>query len=213
MMVRILSYTRKLTIINTTEESIFVNISADSNPFRGIIALPGRTNICICGFVNRRERLRSKQPLHVRIKPRPTDVIQNVKITRKIYHQNCEEKLILKPKILIVSTLRHLSSATIPVLSKSDQLSEYGLKLEVYNKMHSFRIQYWECIKSIHGEISHWWVNIKACECEAPNYITQSDTTNGTTLPNLYNIEINNDDSPHHYANYISLDSDLLYHR
>jgi len=211
-MVRILSYTKKLVFINTTDENIFINIRADSNPYRGIVVKPGRTNLCICGFTNRRKRLNSKQPLHVRLKPRPTDVMQNVKFKRKINHHDFQETLIILPRILMVSKLKDLASTTIPTIQTSDQLSEYGIYLNVHNNMHFYRIQYWECIRTKYGETSHWWVNINACECIEMINGPRREPNSWRTWPNLYGVHIDPDDTPHRYGNWISLDSDFNYH-
>jgi len=173
---RIQDTTQMLVFVNTTEETIFVNLSGDNNIHRGIELQPGVVSICICEFQRRRKAFRSRNRLHVNVKPQPYSVIQNIQLRRYINTEEEEERFIIVPKYLHVPSLLKLATATQGVVPPPHELFPYKPTDWIFPNHKTIEITYWECHTVI--TVSHWWICIPSCKCENTLMNTNSSDFN-----------------------------------
>jgi len=133
----------------------------------------------------------------VELRPRPQDVIRDVRLIRKIDFTNREVKhYIIYPSSERIPTLKRLVTTSLSVVDSDFIQQEFGLTIRSEN-IPIFRIQFWECRTACDGPVIHWWINIHSCACKFSN---NSHFENWQKNANLYYSEFDRADTPHRFA-------------
>ncbi len=198
--------TRKIHLVNTTDEIVFFNISADSNPYRGLTVKPGRTSICICAFNARKLRTHSKHFLDVTLVRRPYDVPRNNKVSRIVNTILQEEIYLVESNTGNPASLFKLSAGNLFQIPGPDSLFPYSTTDWICPRTETFRISFWECRSSKYGPTIHWWVNIPNCDClELDVEANQEIIAAEMESPCAQHLS-DRDDYPHAYAMHTIID-------
>lgn len=157
--------TSKLWFFNMTEETVFVMISGDTNPFRGICFPPGNYVICLAGYKYwvESENITNSR-LIVTVKPRPYDVCGNYKMVQRKAGVMGVTKYVILP-LDTPPRLKYdlMAKRANPV---DDPINLFPVGKGHWNYKHKvpYKIQFWKCDTNSHM-IFHRWVSVQMCHC------------------------------------------------
>ena len=160
---KVLDSTLKLHFINITNEEIFVTVTGDYSPYKGINLKPGRLSFCICEFQRRKRAYRSCNYLTIQLQKLPHDVEKNAEIRRYIHTWEEEEVFIIRPKFLYVPSLAQIASTKLTEIPEPEEIFPYTRDHWIYPWKKKQVINFWECHTLI--GVVHWWITLFSCRC------------------------------------------------
>jgi len=164
-----------LFLINNTNNKIFLHISPDSYPFRGVTLPPGKYAFCICALSFFFKATKSIGQLRISLAPRNFDVHPNYKIKCEYKNHGVVEVYTIDYLTEEVSSLAILASARIPTLNRLMKGIPQYVTERFYCRKFFAVFRFWEC-RFLKHEVYHHWVVTPACTCD-PEFQDQCDDT------------------------------------